>query len=54
MFDPKTFDLLQWTIKDSKDKETSVMVFNVQKNVELPKKLFDFNELEIRQRQKDN
>jgi outer membrane lipoprotein-sorting protein len=54
MFDPKTFDLLQWTIKDSKGKETSVMVFNVQKNVELPKKLFDFNELEIRQRQKDN
>jgi outer membrane lipoprotein-sorting protein len=54
MFDPKTFDLLQWTIKDSKGKETSVMVFNVQKNVELPKKLFDFNELQIRQNQQNN
>ena len=54
MFDPKTFDLLQWTIRDSKGKDTSVMVFNVQKNVELPKKLFDFNELEIRRLQSKN
>ncbi len=29
MFDPATFDLRQWTIKDPKGKETSVMVFNV-------------------------
>lgn len=54
MFDPVSFDLRQWTIKDPKGKETSVMVFNVKKNVELPKKLFDFNELEIRRRQQEN
>jgi outer membrane lipoprotein-sorting protein len=53
MFDPATFDLRQWTIKDSKGKETSVMVFNVQKNVTIPPKLFDFNELEIRRGQTD-
>jgi outer membrane lipoprotein-sorting protein len=47
MFDPATFDLRQWTIKDSQGKETSVMVFNVQKNVEIPAKLFDFDEREI-------
>jgi outer membrane lipoprotein-sorting protein len=53
MFDPATFDLRQWTIKDPKGKETSVMVFNVQKNVAIPAKLFDFNELEIRRGQAD-
>lgn len=54
MFDPVSFDLRQWTIKDPKGKETSVMVFNVKKNVDLPSKLFDFNELEIRRRQQEN
>jgi outer membrane lipoprotein-sorting protein len=54
MFDPASFDLKQWTIKDPKGKETSVMVFNVQKNVELPAKLFQFNEGEIRRRQQEN
>ena len=53
MFDPATFDLRQWTIKDPKGKETSVMVYNVEKNVTLPPKLFDFNELEIRRGQAD-
>jgi outer membrane lipoprotein-sorting protein len=53
MFDPASFDLKQWTIKDPKGKETSVMVFNVQKNVSLPAKLFHFNEGEIRRRQQD-
>ena len=53
MFDPKTYDLRQWTIKDPKGKETSVMVYNVEKNVTIPQKLFDFNELEIRRNQAD-
>lgn len=53
MFDPASFDLRQWTIKDPKGKETSVMVFNVQKNVSLPAKLFQFDEGEIRRRQQD-
>ncbi|MCB1463613.1 MAG: outer membrane lipoprotein carrier protein LolA [Nitratireductor sp.] len=51
MFDPETFDLRQWTVKDSKGAETSVMVFNVEKNVELPEKLFKFDELAIRRQQ---
>lgn len=51
MFDPESFDLRQWTIKDAKGAETSVMVFNVEKNVELPERLFKFDELAI-QRQK--
>ncbi|MEZ5799492.1 MAG: outer-membrane lipoprotein carrier protein LolA [Nitratireductor sp.] len=44
MFDPNDFDLRQWTIKDAKGAETSVMVFNVQKNVTIPEKLFKFDE----------
>ena len=40
LFDPLTQDLRQWTIKDAKGKETSVMIFNVEKNVEIPGKLF--------------
>jgi outer membrane lipoprotein-sorting protein len=54
MFDPASFDLRQWVIKDPKGKETTVMVFNVQKNVEIPAKLFQFNEGEIRRAEQDN
>ncbi|MEC9343849.1 MAG: outer membrane lipoprotein carrier protein LolA [Pseudomonadota bacterium] len=50
MFDPETFDLRQWTVKDSKGAETSVMIFNVEKNVELPERLFAFDELAIQRR----
>ncbi|MEQ8826528.1 MAG: outer-membrane lipoprotein carrier protein LolA, partial [Parvibaculum sp.] len=54
MFDPENYDLRQWTIRDSKGKETSVMVFNVQKNVQIPGRLFAFDELAIRRRQQEN
>ena len=40
LFDPQTQDLRQWTIKDAQGKETSVMIFNVEKNVKIPEKLF--------------
>ena len=40
LFDPRTQDLRQWTIKDAQGKETSVMIFNVQKNIDLPNRLF--------------
>lgn len=40
LFDPDSQDLRQWTIKDAQGKETSVMIFNVQKNINIPKKLF--------------
>lgn len=51
MFDPENYDLRQWTIKDAKGAETSVMIFNVQKNVELPDRLFKFDELAIQRQQ---
>lgn len=35
MFDPASQDLRQWTIKDAQGKETSVMIFNVKKNVKI-------------------
>ncbi len=43
MFEPETFELRQWTIKDAQGKETSVMVFNVEDNVEISNKTFEVN-----------
>ena len=40
LFDPQSYDLRQWTIKDAQGKETSVMIFNVEKNIPLNQKLF--------------
>jgi outer membrane lipoprotein-sorting protein len=54
MFDPENYDLRQWTIKDAKGAETSVMIFNVQKNVDLPDRLFKFDELAIQRQQQGN
>ncbi len=47
MFDPKTFELRQWTITDNQGKDTSVMIFNVKKNVKLSSKLFRMNQRAI-------
>lgn len=41
LFDPLSYDLRQWTIKDNQGKETSVMIFNVQKNVAISQKMFE-------------
>ena len=48
MFDPKTFELRQWTITDNQGKDTSVMIFNVEKNVKLSKRLFKIDYHKIR------
>lgn len=40
MFDPKTYDLRQWTITDAQAKDTSVMIFNVQTGVQFDEKVF--------------
>jgi outer membrane lipoprotein-sorting protein len=40
MFDPKTYDLRQWTITDNQGKDTSVMVFNVKTGVQFDEKVF--------------
>ena len=40
MFDPATYDLRQWTIRDAQGKDTTVMVFNVQQGVKFGKDTF--------------
>ena len=47
MFDPKTYDLRQWTIRDAQGKDTSVMIFNVKSGVPLDSKIFaiPYNEI---------
>ncbi|MEE9315209.1 MAG: outer-membrane lipoprotein carrier protein LolA [Rhizobiaceae bacterium] len=52
MFDPKSYELRQWTITDKQGKDTSVMIFNVKKNVKLSKKLFRINQRAILNRGK--
>ncbi|MBT1158878.1 outer membrane lipoprotein carrier protein LolA [Aminobacter anthyllidis] len=36
MFDPKTYELRQWTITDAQGKDTTVMVFNVKQGGSFP------------------
>jgi outer membrane lipoprotein-sorting protein len=40
MFDPKTYDLRQWTITDNQGKDTSVMIFNVQTGLSFDDRVF--------------
>jgi outer membrane lipoprotein-sorting protein len=40
MFDPKTYDLRQWTITDAQGKDTTVMIFNVQQGVAFDQSIF--------------
>lgn len=40
MFDPKTYDLRQWTITDPQAKDTTVMIFNVQNGVKFDERVF--------------
>ena len=41
MFDPKSYELRQWTITDVQKKDTSVMIFNVQNGVQLDPSVFE-------------
>ena len=41
MFDPKSFELRQWTIRDAQGKDTSVMIFNEQTGVRFASNVFD-------------
>ena len=54
MFDPKTYDLRQWTITDAQGKDTSVMIFNVKTGVPLDEKVFNIPYDEIRNRGRSN
>lgn len=40
LFDPVSEDLRQWTVKDAQGKETSVLIVNVEKNVNIDSDLF--------------
>ncbi|RVD56562.1 outer membrane lipoprotein carrier protein LolA [Mesorhizobium sp. M2D.F.Ca.ET.185.01.1.1] len=40
MFDPKTYDLRQWTITDAQGKDTTVMIFNTKEGVSFPPDTF--------------
>lgn len=40
MFDPKNYELRQWTITDNQGKDTSVMIFNTQTGVNFDKSVF--------------
>ncbi len=48
LFEPETFDLRQWTIKDAQGKETSVMVFNVEDNVKISNRQFQINKSQFK------
>lgn len=50
LFEPETFDLRQWTIKDAQGKETSVMVFNVEENIRLSERNFQINKNQFRRK----
>ncbi|MCJ8056396.1 outer membrane lipoprotein carrier protein LolA [Shinella curvata] len=50
MFDPKTYDLRQWTITDAQGKDTSVMIFNVKTGIPLDAKVFTIPYDEVRRR----
>jgi outer membrane lipoprotein-sorting protein len=40
MFDSKSYELRQWTITDAQGKDTTVMIFNVQKDVRFADNVF--------------
>jgi outer membrane lipoprotein-sorting protein len=40
MFDPKSYELKQWTITDPQGKDTTVMIFNVKEGVKIDQALF--------------
>ena len=52
MFDPSTYDLRQWTIKDAKGKDTTVMIYNVKQGVKFGAKTFDIDYRRIRESKK--
>ncbi|MBO3758206.1 outer membrane lipoprotein carrier protein LolA [Ciceribacter sp. L1K22] len=50
MFDPKTFELRQWTITDAQAKDTTVMIFNVQTGVNFDARVFEVPYADVHKR----
>ena len=40
MFDPKSYELRQWTITDAQGKDTTVLIVNVKQGVKIDPELF--------------
>ena len=49
MFDPKSYDLRQWTITDAQGKDTTVMIFNVQQGVSFQPDIFKIDYSKVSQ-----
>lgn len=43
MFDPKSYDLRQWTITDAQGKDTTVMIFNTRQGVRFEDSMFEID-----------
>jgi outer membrane lipoprotein-sorting protein len=54
MFDPKSYELRQWTITDNQGKDTSVMIFNTQTGVAFDKAVFTIPYDEVHGRNTNN
>jgi outer membrane lipoprotein-sorting protein len=49
MFDPRTYELRQWTVTDAQGKDTTVMIFNVQQGVTFDPSVFKIDYNSVRQ-----
>jgi len=47
MFDPKSYELRQWTITDAQGLDTTVMIFNTKEGVTFEPKLFDIDYVRV-------
>ncbi|NDV87432.1 outer membrane lipoprotein carrier protein LolA [Aurantimonas aggregata] len=54
MFDPKTYELKQWTIRDQQGKDTSVMIYDVQQGGRIEASAFQIPYTAISQGQTGN
>ena len=56
MFDPKTYDLRQWTITDKQGKDTSVILIDVQEGVRFEDRMFriPYQQIRAKRRERNN
>jgi outer membrane lipoprotein-sorting protein len=47
MFDPKSYELRQWTITDAQGLDTTVMIFNTREGVKFEPKMFDIDYIRV-------
>ena len=54
MFDPASYDLRQWTIRDAQGKDTTVVIYNVREGVTFGPETFEIDYLRIRRERQRN